>query len=267
MLTQLLLVSRLFAATFPQTPGAFWISEKADTRLWRDVRTAFRQELLPQDPAKTAPRIALGYSYVARIGCVSGVCLVIIGARETATRSAFDDDIFNAFSYDLVSHNMIRIANRGFVGWKFVKWAYLAPRTPEVVFRFQTCSECEAEYLLSSFFFDSASRTWTIRNWTKNDILIGSTWTAGEEFDSITECLFRIADFSSDGNADIAVWCRVSFEDSSRKKEESVRLYTLVDGQPTTRTPDAVQARALKRALCKAETSHEFCRSGQQPQR
>ena len=41
----------LFLAMVSATPPrSLWVSEKADQRLWRDIRTAFKEETLPDDP-------------------------------------------------------------------------------------------------------------------------------------------------------------------------------------------------------------------------
>ena len=268
MITQFILVVRLFTGLLPQGPAGFWVSETTDPCLWRDVRTAFRQELLPDDPAKTAPYVALKYKYVARIARVSDVCLVVVGQREDASDRS-GDDYFIAFSYDLVTHKRIPITNHGFTRWQFVTWAYFAPETPEVVFRYQTCSDCEAVYLLASFFLDAASRTWTIRNWPEDgeSILIGSDWTVGANINSHAVCLFRAADFSGDGKADIAIWCRTFFDEPSRKMQESVRCTPLPTANRRSGIPTLFKLARLsalyvgvKRRMRFAEGNHEDTR-------
>jgi hypothetical protein len=261
VLLQLTFVLQFLVGVPQQQPTGFWVSERADPRLWRDVRAVFREELQPDDPAKMAKHVAaMTYKYLDRIGRVSDVALVV--TRERLEEKMLPDlDLFVAYSYDLRSHKKIRLG--AFNVWNFVKWTYLAPKIPEVVFTQWNCTECENDILLSSFFLDAASRTWTIRKWPEVDesILVYSNAEADADPNSGTDCLYRVADFSGDGYADFAVWCRETFDDSSRKMQESVTLYSVSEGRATRQTLDAIHAQSLKRALCQNRESHSFCRS------
>jgi hypothetical protein len=255
MLTQLLILLGLLGGALPQAPVSRWLPEKSNPRLWREMRAAFQPELFP-DTTKTKDRYPRSLS---RIACVSDVCLVIIRVDERAP--GFAVEWFDVFSYDRTSHTKtpIKETTRGSFGnWKVDKWATFAPQTPELVFTYQTCFECEPEFLLSSFYFDAASRTWAKRKWSSeyDEILIESYPP-----DGATQCLYRIADFTGDGNADIAVWCQELSDDRPPKPiEEKITLYTVSGGQAREQIPDAVQARSLKRALCVGNASHAFCR-------
>jgi hypothetical protein len=258
----ILLPALLLATNLNAAPRTLWVSEKVEPSLWRYMRLAFHAELLPDDPAATAPVVAQRYKYIARLARAEDTCLVIIGQRETRNDPP-GDDYFLAISYDLKSHRKTPITPGGFRRWRFVAWAFLVPGIyPEVIFRHQSCSECEATYLLSSFFLDPASHAWTIRRWPKDEdsILIGSDRQLDDDNWWIT-CMFRVADFTGDGNADIGLWCRRIFEARRRKTEETLTLYTVPAGEPTMLTPDASQTRSLKRALCAGQPSHAFCRN------
>jgi len=260
VLLQLILVAQFLGGVPQQQPADFWVSERTDPRLWRDVRAAFRQELQPDDPAKMAEHVAaMKYKYLDRIGRVSDVALVVI--RERLEESILPDlDIFVVFSYDLQSHKKTRLGD--FNVWNVVTRTYLAPKTPEIVFTHWNCTECENDILLSSFFLDVASRTWTMRTWPEDgeSILVYSNAVAGADPNSGTDCLYRVADFSGDGYSDLAIWCRETFDDSSRKSQESVTLYSVSEGRATRQPLDAVHAQSLKRALCRSRGSHSLCR-------
>lgn len=256
----LALVIPLLAAESRQPPAGYWISERAEPRAWRDIRSAFHEELQPDDPAKRAPYVALRHKYIARVARFADVYLVIIGERIRAADKP-DFDVFLAFSYDAQSRTKTAVRSAAFAKWEPVKWTAFAPKTPEVVFTHWSCIECEATYLLSSFFYDAGSRSWRLRGWPEDgeDIEVGSDWILGDEMNSRSECLYRIADFSRDGNADLAVWCREMFDPDSLKPVEKLTLYMVSADTPIRRAPDPIQARSLERVLCRNQKSHPLC--------
>jgi hypothetical protein len=263
MTAHALLPILLLASGLHTAPPNLWVLEKGDPGLWREVRSAFQAELLPDDPAKTAPVVAHKYKYIARVARAGDSCLVIIGQRESRRGPGWGPDSFVVVNYNLKSHQKTGVTKGAFLGWRFVSWAFLVPGSyPELIFRHQSCAECEADYLLSSVFLDPASGEWTMRRWTKDDdsILIGEDWTAGNDPDWRTACLLRVADFFGTGKTEIAVWCRRIFDDRGRNAEETLSLYSVEAGKPTTVTPDATQGPLLKRDLCRAQPSHVFCR-------
>ena len=79
-----------------------WIDQKKSGALWETVRSAFHDELQPDDPAKTAPVLAYAYKYVYRVAKYKDSALVIVGYRETE-HSKYPG-YYSAFNYDLRSH-------------------------------------------------------------------------------------------------------------------------------------------------------------------
>jgi hypothetical protein len=256
-----LAISLVLLASASPDQADRWVPERANPSLWKEVRAALREELEPDDPVKVRPYVALIYKYVAQIAKADGVCLVLIGAQETKS----EPEVFTvAFSYDTRSGKKTR-TGIGFSALRVVATAFLGGTTyPDIFVRSQSCTECEATYLLSSFFIEPASRTWKLRRWPGNmpDALIGHDMTIGNfRDDSELTCLFRVGDFSGAGHADVAVWCHEEFA-SHRKRPDSVRLYTLSGTGALTIVPtELVKRETLKQALCRAEPSPLFCRS------
>src|SRR5260370_20948759 len=75
-----------------------WLNAHRDSEAWAQVRAAFRQELEPDDPAKTAPVVAERYKYVSRIGLFKNLAVVVIGQRET--KESKYGDYFLAYNFD-----------------------------------------------------------------------------------------------------------------------------------------------------------------------
>jgi hypothetical protein len=257
----------LLVAFLSLAPGSattaldMWVPETTDPAAWRDLRAAFKEELRPDDPQTLKPhQIALRYRYIARVARAADVCLVIIGQRES--KRAPPGTGFIAFSYDLKSHHKTLITKRPLLGWRSLMWTRLEKGLhQELLFEHVSCFECESETYLSSIFLDLNRRAWTLRAWPIPDeptnIPVGA-WSIGFDDASRTTCLFKIANFFGAERA-LGVWCPEVLEDR-REPEERVRLYTITDGEPATRTPDATEVRSMMRVLCRSHSSHVLCR-------
>jgi len=105
---------------------------------------------------------------------------------------------------------------------------------PDIVFTYLSCTECEATNLLATFYFDSTTGTWSTRKWSEKDeaIMIGSDTVVGsEEGEYDYQCLYKIADFNSDGFDDLAVRC-LAVGEKNRILEDTTDLYTVQQGKP-----------------------------------
>lgn len=153
------LISIAFASAMGQNtrqPSAafHWLDSTKDATLFDRIKADFRDELRPDDPEKVKPYVAEEYKWISRVGVVDSSALVLIGERETRTSKY--GDYFVAFNYDLKSGKKTSL-NRGFMDWTFKKLIrFDSSPTPDVVFTYPSCTECEADYLLSSFRFDSS---------------------------------------------------------------------------------------------------------------
>jgi hypothetical protein len=240
-----------------------WVSRNTDPALWRAIRTAFKEELVPDDPKKVGPTVVpMTYKYVARIAEAEGVCLVIIGQRASKQSPPYDG--FFAYSYDRRSGQKTLITSRSVSGWRSLQWTSFEQGThPDLLFKHSSCYECEAEYYISSLFFDSSSRTWQMRKWPKDgdatSIVVGTDWSVGTNDNSRMTCLFRVAAFPGDTSAALAVWCQEVFEDR-RTAKETLSLYSVVSGRPLRREPAPTGASSVKQVLCRGRQSYPLCR-------
>ena len=231
----LILTASAITQTPQLSPTVFrWLDPSKDTTLLQRINTAFTDELKPDDPEKVKPYVAQEYKWVSRVGVFETSALVLIGERETRTSpySAY----FLAFNYDLKTAEKTPLTsfNHGFMKWTFQKLVrFDSSRAPDIVFTYPSCTECEADYLLSSFRFDSSEAKWKLRTWSKKggpEILIGSDYSVGEDEDSKDDCLFKFADFNGDGFDDLAVRC-AAITRRGRVLADTTTIYTVQHGQ------------------------------------
>jgi hypothetical protein len=250
----------------PSSTGFRWFNAGKDASLFEHIETAFTDELKPDDPEKVKPVVAQEYKWISRVGVFETSALVLIGERET--RTSTDGNYFVAFNYDLKSGEKTSLTslNKGFVEWKFKKLArFDSSRTPDVVFTHLSCTECEADYLLSSFRFDSTEAKWKVRTWSEKntEILIGSDYSVGTEEDSKYDCLFKFADFNGDSFDDLAVRC-IAITKQGKILEDTTTIYTIQHGQPQILTvKDRQQLATLRDQLCVDAKQSELCPSKQ----
>jgi hypothetical protein len=247
------------------SPSAFhWLSSGKDATLFERIKTAFSDELKPDDPEKVKPVVAQEYKWISRVGVFETSALVLIGERET--RTSRYHDYFVAFNYDLKSGEKTSLTsfNKGFVQWKLEKLIrFDSTRAPDVVFTHPSCTECEADYLVGSFRLDPTDSKWKLRTWSdKNtEILIGSDYTVGTEEDSKYDCLFKFADFNGDGFDDLAIRC-LAISERGKVLDDTTTIYTIQHGQPqVTTVTDHQQLATVRNKLCVDAKKSKLCPS------
>ena len=248
----------------PSSPAFHWLNSSKDATLFESRKTAFTDELKPDDPEKVKPVVAQEYKWISRVGVFEKSALVLIGERETRTSTY--GNYFVVFNYDLKSGEKTSLTsfNKGFIEWKFKKLIrFDSSRTPDIVFTHPSCTECEADYFLSSFCFDSTDAKWKLRTWSEKstEILIGSDYSVGNEEDSKDDCLFKFADFNGDGFHDLAVRC-LAITEQGKVLEDKTTLYTIQHGQPQELTvKDRQQLATIRDQLCVDAKKSKLCPS------
>jgi hypothetical protein len=248
----------------PSSTAFHWLNSSKDTALFERIKSAFRDELKPDDPERVKPIVAQEYKWISRVGVFEASALVLIGERETRTSTY--GNYFVAFNYDLKSGEKTSLTsfNKGFVNWKFKKLIrFDSSRTPDIVFTYPSCTECEADYLLSSFRLDSTDAKWKVRTWSEKstEILIGSDYSAGTEEDSKYDCLFKFADFNGDGFDDLAVRC-LAITEQGKTLEDITTIYSIQHGQPQVLTvKDRQQLATIRDQLCVDDKKSKLCQS------
>jgi hypothetical protein len=248
----------------PSSTAFHWLNSSKDATLFEHIKTAFADELKPDDPEKVKPVVAQEYKWISRVGVFETSALVLIGERETRTSTY--GNYFVAFNYDLKSGEKTPLTpfNKGFMEWKFKKLVrFDSSRTPDIVFAHSSCTECEADYLLSSFRLDSTEAKWKVRTWSENatEILIGSDYSVGTEQDSKDDCLLKFADFNGDGFDDLAIRCLVITE-QGKILDDTTTIYSIQHGQPQVLTvKDRQQLATIRDQLCVDAKKSKLCPS------
>jgi hypothetical protein len=252
------------AAVRPEHPAFHWLNSSKDATLFERIKIAFTDELKPDDPEKVKPVVAQEYKWISRVGVFETSALVLIGEREA--RSSRYGDYFVAFNYDLKSGEKRSLTpfNKGFLEWTFRKLIQFdSSRAPDIVFTHPSCTECEADYLLSSFRLDSTETKWKLRTWGEGstEILIGSDYSVGTEEDSKDECLFKFMDFTNDGFDDLAVRC-LAVTRRGKILQDATTIYTIQHGQAQVLTvTDRQRLATIRDQLCVDAQKSKLCPS------
>ncbi len=248
----------------PSSTAFHWLSSSRDATLFERIKTAFADELKPDDPEKVKPVVAQEYKWISRVGVFETSALVLIGERESQTSTY--GNYFVAFNYDLKGGEKTSLTsfNNGFMRWKFKKLArFDSSRAPDIVFSHPSCTACEADYFLSSFRFDSTEAKWGVRTWSEKttEILIGSDYSVDAEENSKDDCLFKFADFNGDGFDDLAVRC-LAVTEQGKILEDTTTIYTIQHGQPQVLiVRDHQQLATIRDQLCVDAKKSKLCPS------
>lgn len=238
-----------------------WLDLEQDKAFVSRIEQAFTDEMMPDDPMKVAPHLPYLYKYLFKVGVYKSSAVIIIGHREKEYHDT--GDFFKAFNYNLNTQTKIIIPTSQTVWlWKLIKLSYFEPTpTPDIVFEYQNCTECEASQYLSSFQFDSTNKTWKIRSWGERGdaILIGSDTQIGVET-TIYNCLHRILDFNNDGFEDIAVRCKKK-RIESHSEEDTTVLFTIVKGLPQVQEiKGKKELEKIDSKLCESHIASPLCK-------
>ena len=253
----------LTSAVHAQTSDTFtWITEEENPQLYSEIRSVFKDELQPDIPERVKPIVPDFYKYISKIGSFQNTYIVLIGYRERETEPK-EYDYFRAFSYDTAKQTKREIQPKDvYYQWSLLTQALFEPSvTPDIVFKYFDCLECEKVELLSSFMFDHKEKTWKRRIWPDNDpdLLIGSDTQYGDDF-WVYDCLYKIGDFNSDNFADIAIRCRVTGE-TTRKITDELLLYTIQKGiAKKIQIRDKKKVDQISNVLCEGQDS-PLCKS------
>jgi hypothetical protein len=237
--------------------GFQWLDSHRDSGDWAKLRLAFRQELEPDVPNSiNGGVLAYKYKYIYRVGVFKTAALVVIGRRETEGDKS--GDYFSAFNYDTRTGSRSVIEDADVLWqWKFVKLAQFQPSvTPDLAFRYVSCTECEEQTFVASFQFDPAKNRWDMRKWGRDKrLVVGETPEPDDEVVS-SGCLHKISDWNADGFDDVAVWCKeVSRDQKGRTKiDSSTRVYSFKDGHFTNTTLTNSEEITVQAELCREST-------------
>jgi len=251
-----------------------WLDSTRDSQVWNRVLVGLHQELEPDDPQKVPEHYAATqYKYIYKIGVFRTAALVIVGNRETKDSPGYD--YFSSYSYDLRDGSKSAIVTEpprppgtypefGDVLWMFevAKLAHFdRSPAPDVVFKYDSCSECEAEHFLASFEY-MPGKGWVARRWDNNEKNLLLMETPEPDDNALSaDYLFKIKDWNGDGFDDVAVRRREVTQVSKRRQEtdDSTTIYRSENGKlvghPVT---DSTERTNINAELC-SDSEPSFC--------
>lgn len=246
-----------------------WLKPTEAVKIFEQIKKDFSEDLSPDDPKKANPIVPYLYKYISRVGCFNSSCIVLVGFREKESEPA-EYDHFRAFTYDLIKRTKHEIEQNGvYYKWIFLSYSTFEPSlTPDIVFKYLNCMECEAVELISSFRFDADKKNWVLRFWPENDphIMIDSDDQLGDDI-WVYDCLFKVADFTANGFADIAVRCRETGI-RSRKITDTTLLYTIEKGIPKKIMVEGRESiEQITSKLCEGKPDSPLCKEGMRRER
>lgn len=240
----------------PAPDDAFrWLDPGADAAVFRQVATAFREELKPDDPVEAEMRslVPVVTRRLDRIGLAGTHALVLI--RNADETGALDGAWFDPWNFDLATGRKEPVPTQdALYEWRFRGLAsFERTVVPDVVFQYFNCWACESTLSLASFRFDGGSGLWSARCWFHFDeevdfVEIEKATQHYEDEDVKYEFRHAIRDVTGDGLADIVVG-RNDTGLTTMKTNERLLVHTWVDGRPVTRPPTDAEVDAVKAAL------------------
>lgn len=250
-----------------------WLDRTRDSQVWNGVLVALHQELEPDDPQKVPPHyVATQYKYIYKIGVFRTAALVIIGYRETKESPGYS--YFNAYSYDLRDGSKRAIATeppeppsvypQSDVLWLFdvVKLAHFdGSPAPDVVFTYDSCTECEAEHFMASFEYE-LGKGWTARRWDKAHSLYLESDPEPDDSVVSADYLLKIKDWNGDGFDDLVVRRREVSQVAKRsqKLDDSTTMYKAENGTLVGHAiTDPKEREPINAELC-ADSKLTFCK-------
>ena len=268
-------------ATIPQTsartPEAFhWVQPASDPKLWEEILQKFNEELTPDQEAPAKSGIDVyGYKYLQKVGTFDHSALVIVGHRPT--KEVSKDNAWNvyysAFNLDLTTRRKSSIEHGEVLWqWRFVKLARFGPTSaPDVTFTYLSCTECEPDFMFSSFYYDEGKSAWQMRPWgdgkdlwwTARDGLVVELDLIGDGSLTFFDCVYGILNSQDAGFQNLAMRCKEFTETPSGESRvaDNTVLYGISDGQfKARRVTDTSEAVRLTQQICKPSMKSFLCR-------
>lgn len=250
-----------------------WLDPVRHSQLWSRVLVALHQELEPDDPRKVPEHyIATQYKFIYKIGLFRTAALVIIGNKET--KDSPGNAFFNGYSYDLRDRSKRAIAveppkppnvyPQADALWPFnvIMLAHFdRSPAPDVVFTYDSCTECEADHFLASFEYEPG-KGWVARQWDNAYSLVLQDDPEPDDNVASADYLFKIKDWNGDGFDEVAVRRREVTQVSKRKQaiDDSTTLYKAENGTMVGHLVITSKEReTINAALCSG-SSLSFCK-------
>lgn len=236
------------------------VSEEKNPNLWKQINESLRDLINRQNEPGVAP---VQYKKIQKIVLAGKTALVVYSESQYEEPVDLTSELYSLNLETNERKRLRRGAGEPFGQWRVLKVVGLkdfGSGFPEIVVEFQTCTDCEPEFLWSTIFYDIQTQHWEIASWgTAKEILINSTAQHGDE-DYETNCIHGILDVTGDHIDDMAVRCELKGL-TSGKTEKSLFVYTVSNGsRKELKIDDADQVVAMTKELCRVQPTETFCK-------
>jgi hypothetical protein len=266
LLLGILIALPAWGQSSPGSSSFRWLTAPKDAELLERINKSFSDLLKPDDPAKVQPYEPMLHKSIAQVGVFRSAALIVM--LQCDTKDCSDGEYFQPFNMDL-STGKITDLDTGFYDWKFKQFArFENTATPDIVFAYDSCWDCEVNFLLGSLRYDGAEGVWRVRLWNDKEpgIYMGGDTDAvpedADEGDYYADCLHRIMSFDGNTYDKVAIRC-ASINSNTRKVfAEWTTVYEIKDGHPlATEIKDPRRRAAISAALCAIQKDPVLCPS------
>lgn len=198
------------------------------------------------------------YTAIREIGLFRNSVLVLLARRD-------EDQLRHAAPphYDaMAAYTLDRPTGKATQIWQGYDWRMIQTEqfekesvTPDLLFTYESCMECEATKLITSFHFDPKVEGWRAR-WVNKEGYAGAPIDAEADpgADAEEDFAYAVSDLDGDGMTDIGVWTRVTYDDKKRPPKDYIDLYTVKSGTDRLREiKDKREQLRFKEAICNAD--------------
>jgi hypothetical protein len=260
-----------------ETTATFrWVHANTDPQLWEQILQKFNEELTPDQPTpeKDGTHVYT-CKFLKMVGVFGHSALVIVGHRPSkeVTKDNAWNVAYSAFNFDLTTGRKSSTEHAEWLWqWKFIKLAKFGPTSaPDVTFTYLSCTECEPDFMFSSFYYDEEKYEWRMRPWgdgkdlwwTANDGLVVELDLIGDGDLTFFDCVYGILSSQDTGFQNLAMRCKEFTETASgeSKVADNTVLYSMSNGQfKARRVTDTSEAVRLTQQICKPGMKSFLCR-------
>jgi hypothetical protein len=251
-----------------------WIDSKNHPVIWKDVSSAFQQELLPDQLASKDDLDHYAWKKIVKMARCGEAVFVALEMRLGEKKEQQWNRQFQLYNFDLTTKEKTEIkAKWPFYLLEFTKLAHFdGDAAPDITFETDDCLECEPQIIFSAVRISPEDKKWALRPWQNaaEGIDIEDTGVGIDGSVEDYETLTGVADFLKEGRDQIALWTHyqeLDEKDASKKLPPvtTMTVYGYRNGEAyESEVKDEAQMHRIKDQLCVMNPKDKACRTSHQ---